>query len=662
VNRSSTARLAAGRGRTIAIVVLGLAVGRTASTAADPSPAAGVDAALFRPSYDTSGVLSLEGARLPTVHDLSWKMFLGYGKGPLNVAVPGIGSASNDAVLDYLVTLDMAFGLTITKHAAVGLGAAVYRTNTGPGYGQRGRFRGDHTDPSTGLISLRPISNIDPSGGFEPQGLSGPLDVRLGGKYQFIDRTKLAVTGVATISLPFGEDEMFLGDRSLMFEPRLAVDYRFDRLHATKLVANLGARLRERTVLQAYDPTMLASGQTPEQAAQVVLDVGSELTGGVGGTYELSSAFVASAEVVGFVPLPAGASFGTCTLVDTTRCSTLTASDYFNGGKRGDLASYGALGGLYRVNPHVSATVAATAGIVGARGDDFSVLFGMVWSPQPASEARVGRGDKDGDGLPDVSDGCVDDAEDNDGYQDDDGCPDLDNDGDGVLDANDDCAAEPEDRDGYQDDDGCPERDNDGDSLPDIVDRCPDDAEDLDGFEDGDGCSDEDNDGDGFADKSDKCPDDPETVNGVDDDDGCPDVRTQTGPVEAGDRVDLRGNKIEWTGSATLTPASKVILGQVAAIIRDKKLNVRVEVHVALGTGSKAARVIAAQRKKDKDQSSKRAQVVLDYLVSQGVPVAQVQAVGLGSDRPLGSSPPTDAINDRVDFIKSQQKIQGGAP
>jgi len=34
---------------------------------------------------------------------------------------------------------------------------------------------------------------------------------------------------------------------------------------------------------------------------------------------------------------------------------------------------------------------------------------------------------------------------------------------------------------------------------------------------------------------------------------------------------------------------------------------------------------------------------------------SQVQAVGIGSDRPLGSSNPTDPLNDLVDLIKAQQ-------
>jgi flagellar motor protein MotB len=48
----------------------------------------------------------------------------------------------------------------------------------------------------------------------------------------------------------------------------------------------------------------------------------------------------------------------------------------------------------------------------------------------------------------------------------------------------------------------------------------------------------------------------------------------------------------------------------------------------------------------------------MDFLISEGVPALQLQAVGIGSDRPLGSLSPTDPNNDRVDLIKTQQ----GAP
>lgn len=66
-------------------------------------------------------------------------------------------------------------------------------------------------------------------------------------------------------------------------------------------------------------------------------------------------------------------------------------------------------------------------------------------------------------------------------------------DGDGISDSDDKCPNVAEDIDGYDDHDGCPEEDPDGDS-------------------------------DGIADGEDDCPDAKETINGVDDDDGCPDT------------------------------------------------------------------------------------------------------------------------------------------
>ncbi|MCA9678529.1 MAG: OmpA family protein, partial [Myxococcales bacterium] len=384
-------------------------------------------------------------------------------------------------------------------------------------------------------------------------------------------------------------------------------------------------------------------------------DVGSEIVAGVGANVELASNIVFGAEAVGFVPLPSSMAIGTCTLYSGAACSTLEDADYFNGGGAGDLAAYAMAGITYRVNPHVAVNILGGAGLVGDRRDDLRVTGGITWAPQPKDVARIGRGDTDGDGLPDVSDACPEDTEDKDGYQDDDGCPDVDNDGDGVVDANDACPDEPEDRDGFQDDDGCPERDNDNDGITDVADRCPDQAEDKDGFEDDDGCPDEDNDGDGFPDAEDRCPNEAETVNGVDDDDGCPDTRAQTGPEEGTDRINLKGNKIEFSGrSSNLTNASKVILGQVAQLITSRGLAIRIEVHVPLGTTSKNKSTIAKQQKKDKALTDSRAQAIVNELVKAGVPAGSVQGVGLGSTRPFGNSPPTDPLNERVDFIKTQ--------
>ena len=63
-------------------------------------------------------------------------------------------------------------------------------------------------------------------------------------------------------------------------------------------------------------------------------------------------------------------------------------------------------------------------------------------------------------------------------------------DGDGVLDVDDKCPNDAEDKDGFEDVDGCPDPDNDKDSIPDATDKCPDDPENFNGLDDDDGCPD----------------------------------------------------------------------------------------------------------------------------------------------------------------------------
>ena len=639
----------------VALVMVG-----SSPAAADPT--SGIDGALFRSAYDSNGIFAVEGARLLPKHDLSLRVLLGYARSPLDVAIPGIGGAADtgsDRILDYLVTLDMAFGMTLTDRVAIGIDVAAYRTRTADGYGVRGRYAsGGTASPSTGLIALRPISNIDPSaspgdpGAYLGDGLSGPLDARLGVKVALVARPRLAIAAIGSVFLPFGEDEMLLGDRNLVFEPKLALEWRpsKDRLSATRIVINGGLRIRQRSVLESFDASAGA-----ESDAKAFLDVGSEFVAGFGGVLEVTPRAHLAAEAQVFAPVPDSLSWGACSRNDGTRCSVLASTDYFAGAGAGDLTALITVGAMLRVSADVTANVMVGTGQVGVRGDDVRFTTGLVWAPQLAGGAP-GRNDRDGDGIPDGVDGCPDEAEDKDGFQDEDGCVDADNDGDGIVDTDDQCPNEPEDKDGFKDADGCPERDNDNDGMLDTADRCPDQAEDRDGFEDDDGCPDEDNDGDGFADANDKCPNDAETVNGVDDDDGCPDVRGTSGPEERADRIDLKGATIAFArGTATLTPQAKQLLNQVATLIRNRRLTIRVEVHLALGTKATQAGAIAAQKKKDKALAQQRAKAILDYLVAQGVAVQQLQGVGLGADRPLGTSNPTDAANERIDLIKAQQ-------
>ena len=140
--------------------------------------------------------------------------------------------------------------------------------------------------------------------------------------------------------------------------------------------------------------------------------------------------------------------------------------------------------------------------------------------------------DRDGDGFSNSEDECTEEAEDFDGFQDDDGCPEIDNDMDGLNDDVDTCPMFLEDIDGFEDEDGCPDPDNDRDNILDIVDRCPSQPETVNKYQDLDGCPDQrshpDFDGDGFWDDRDKCPFHPEDKDGFEDEDGCPDPDSMT--------------------------------------------------------------------------------------------------------------------------------------
>ena len=267
--------------------------------------------------------------------------------------------------------------------------------------------------------------------------------------------------------------------------------------------------------------------------------------------------------------------------------------------------------------------------------------------------------DNDGDGVPDDDDACPELAEDRNEYEDEDGCPDAhdDADGDRVYDVMDQCLHEPEDHDGYRDFDGCPDPDNDGDGVADGADRCPQEREDPDGFQDGDGCPDPDNDQDGLLDLEDPCPNEAEDYNGLDDTDGCPEAVAQrrsrkAGAAPGGPLAVLEGDRIRILepihfkhDSANIESGSLRVIDAVFGVIGGDRriIRVRVEGHTD-GVGS---------RQHNLALSARWAQAVADYLVRAGVPKDALLPRGFGPDRPVASdmTPDGRAANRRVEFI-----------
>jgi outer membrane protein OmpA-like peptidoglycan-associated protein len=349
------------------------------------------------------------------------------------------------------------------------------------------------------------------------------------------------------------------------------------------------------------------------------------------------------------------------------------------------------VGGQYDVLPFLQVNAAVGGGILPGFGTpDFRVVAGIrLFSPND--------NDKDDDGIADGDDGCPEQAEDLDAFDDIDGCPDEDNDGDGILDAADAAPDVAEDKDGFEDDNGAPEPDNDNDDVLDADDRCRDTAgpvdnrgcpyedTDRDGILDkDDDCRDQpglverkgcpappdgdkdgvidaddkcpavpglpvfsgcpDTDGDGFSDNVDKCPTEAEIVNNVEDDDGCPDKGKTL--------VNLTKEKIEIlekiyfdTAKSTIKTVSFPLLDQVATVLKShpELTKVRVEGHTD-DVGDDA---------KNQTLSNDRAIAVRDYLVRKGVPVERLDAQGFGETKPVADNKKAAGRdqNRRVEFV-----------
>ena len=267
--------------------------------------------------------------------------------------------------------------------------------------------------------------------------------------------------------------------------------------------------------------------------------------------------------------------------------------------------------------------------------------------------------DLDGDGINNNDDSCPEQAEDFDGYEDLDGCPEYDNDLDGIIDLKDKCVNEAEDFDGFEDADGCPDLDNDGDGILDVNDECPDLKEDFDGFEDSDGCPELDNDNDGIVDINDNCPNEPETFNRFEDFDGCPDTLPANTVIEEeveikekqeesnvskekiirvaiSNEFTIEGDELFELNSTTLRNSASNKLDQIASqMLSNPDFKWRIEGHLD-NSGS---------RNQLKALSTEWANSVMKYLVSKGVSSNSFQVIGMGDTFPIA---PNSSIHGKL--------------
>jgi OOP family OmpA-OmpF porin len=226
---------------------------------------------------------------------------------------------------------------------------------------------------------------------------------------------------------------------------------------------------------------------------------------------------------------------------------------------------------------------------------------------------------------------------------------DTDTDGDGVVDRLDECPGTPQGT--PVDYKGCPMKDTDGDGVYDDKDKCPDTPKGV--SVDSDGCP-LDEDKDGVYDSMDKCPGTPVGVKV--DANGCPldedkdtvaDNVDQCPKTPEGATVNKAGcwvlnNVLFDLNQATIKPAFYSELDKVVSILNSQAaLGIELEGHTCnLGSDAHNMKL-----------SEKRANAVMDYLISKGIDKSRLSAKGYGETKPVES-------NDTDEGRQANRRVQ----
>ncbi|MCU0699496.1 MAG: OmpA family protein [Myxococcaceae bacterium] len=395
-------------------------------------------------------------------------------------------------------------------------------------------------------------------------GLGAP---RLLGRFQILRQSEIPIVSLAAVleaRLPIGDGFSFMADRGFVVSPRLAVERAFGPV---RILANGGWRFRT------------APGQF------LNLYVGQEFLLGGGA----------------IVTLP---DFGRLTnnqLLAEVNLATATEAPFtFRDSEALKTPLELMVGARSTVAKDWSVLVAVGRGLgeSGYGREAFRLVLGVRFE-------HIAEPDQDGDGIPDVRDGCP---------------------------------AIPEDKDGKEDTDGCPEdepvSDSDGDGVPDTVDGCPE----APGPGPLDGCPDKD--GDQIPDNVDKCPDKP----GPPELNGCPPPEEEEAVVLEAEKIRINNQILFEFGSNRIDPKSFPLLDEVAKVLQANPGvgPVLIEGHTD-NVGPKAFNL---------DLSKRRAKAVEDYLVGRGIAKERLRSDGFGMERPIvpNDSPINRAKNRRTEF------------
>ena len=443
-----------------------------------------VDTRTWRPSSDPGASMVLEPMSVPSLAEWNAGLWLDYANHPVTLRLPGTNAVAYRPVANFLgADLTAAVGLGARMSLGLDLPVLLYQ------------------EGSTGLPATVASTSSVPKDGI------GDLAFDLKGALISNEGGGFGLSAIGSVTVPTGDETSFLGDGAAAVTVRALADY---SLVFADVQASVGYTLH--TEHRTWPDASVGGYRFGDT---IPWNVGVRISPTI---FRLDRTNRQTWEIAAHGWLPAGpvGPFGTGQAGSAALSPALLAlSDRISLGHNRDVF---ALAG-------VDIGLNTAVGVPTVRA-----LVSVGWAPR--------LHDQDRDGVPDDVDQCPEIAEDRDGFEDADGCPDIDDDDDGIIDAEDacprvkgvpstdpkknGCPAPDADGDGIPDDvdacpklkgvastdpkrNGCPVADRDHDGIPDDIDKCPDQPEDKDGFQDEDGCPDPDNDGDGIPDTSDAC-------------------------------------------------------------------------------------------------------------------------------------------------------------
>ena len=645
------------------ILLLMVAIALPTPASAQKVAATTFPAQIMEPAMGLDSYFSVEGPGVSEHLGFTVGLMLNYQYQPVVLRIkrakevsPGIlkGEEVRLGLVDHNVTADVVASLALRFRwfkAQIGLGLPIQLYTVGTEVNDMVEPVAEYSSMGMGEIKVQiKVMLLDDLAGFS-----------------------LALSPIITV--PTGAYCDYCGDEGVGVRPRLVAGYRWRDL---AVAINLGYLIRKNTILFSSE-------------------VGDQMLYGVAASYQVHPRITIMGELFGRAGFETASGCGYDLNTKTRNCDGSSSSNVDAFPMELDL------GVRVPLPRGLALTTGAGIGLVRGIGTPaFRVLAGLRWAP----DFR----DMDKDGVADRSDECPAQAEDVDGFQDSDGCPDPDNDGDLIIDARDRCPMEAEDRDTFEDEDGCPEKDNDKDGIDDLhdhcplkaetkngfkdedgcpdvpdadndgvedsKDKCPQEAEDRDNWEDEDGCPDPDNDMDGVPDQFDDCPFEPEDMDNFQDDDGCPDddndedgvaddqdqcdgeKETINGfqdddgcPDRGPSHVQLEEGRITITGVVEFTPGAGTLSARSHSLLGEVALLLKSTPKIKLLRVEGHADA-SDEPEGDNVLSRERAEAVRNFLIERGVRAKRLVSVGYGRSKPLseGRDKRSRIRNGRIEF------------